>query len=213
MIDGDEFGGTNVDTTKWGLYNSPGHNGKGLRRPSQITAGGGNLTITRLPDGTTGGMAMKNGRQLGRWEARMQVPAGDVRYHPVLILWPDAEDFPMGGEVDFAEATAAASTIDFFLHYGASNSQTHAAAAADLTGWHNYAVEWTQHHIRGYLDGVQYFEDTVATHQPPAPCTRPSSSTGSPAAARSPGSRRGTSRGCGSTTPASPDHRTVRVTR
>jgi len=167
VVDGDEFSGTAVDTSKWGLYNSPGHAGNGLRRPSQITVAGGNLTLTGLSDGTTGGMAMRTGRTYGRWEARMQVPRGDVKYHPVLLLWPDAEDFPIGGEVDYAETTAAATTVDFFLHFGSSNSQTWAAKTVDLTQWHNYAVEWTPQHVRGYVDGVQYFEDTNPAHLPP----------------------------------------------
>jgi len=167
QADGDEFEGSAVDTAKWGLYNSPGHAGEGLRRPSQISVKGGILTIAGTSNGTTGGMAMEQGRKYGRWEARMQIPKGDFRYHPVLILWPDAEDFPVGGEVDYAETTTAASKIDFFLHYSSQNKTTTASRAVDLTSWHNYAVEWTPTGIRGYIDGVQFFSDLDPTHLPP----------------------------------------------
>jgi beta-glucanase (GH16 family) len=163
----DEFEGTAVDESKWALYYSPGHAGNGLRRPSQITVNNGILTIAGTADGTTGGMSMYYGRKYGRWETRMQIPRGDHRYHPVALLWPDAENWPVGGEVDYAETTTAATDVDFFLHYGAENRTTHAAKAVDLTQWHNYAVEWTPNWIRGYVDGVMFFSDTTRSHLPP----------------------------------------------
>lgn len=166
-IDGDEFDGAALDTTKWSPYNSPGHGGNGLRRPSQITVSGGVMTMSGTADGTTGGMEFMPGRLYGRWETRMQVPRGDSRYHPVLILWPDAEDWPAGGEVDYAEMTCASTSVDFFLHYSSSNKQTNASKALDITQWHNYAVEWTSTGIRGYIDGVLTFTDTTVSHLPP----------------------------------------------
>jgi hypothetical protein len=165
VVDGDEF--TTLNTAKWGLYNSAGHGGNGLRRPSQISVANGVLTIAGTSNGTTGGMSMSPGRKYGRWETRMQVPKGDYRYHPVALLWPDAENWPVGGEVDYAETTAAASDVDFFLHYSKDNRTTNGNRAVDLTQWHNYAVEWTATGIRGYIDGVQFFSDTNTAHLPP----------------------------------------------
>ena len=166
-VDGDEFTGSGLDTGKWGAYDGAGHNGNGKRRPSQIAVANGVMTMSGTADGTTGGMEFKRGRLYGRWETRMQVPAGDSRYHPVLILWPDAEDWPTGGEVDYAETAAGASSVDFFLHYSASNKQTMASKALDITQWHNYAVEWTSTGIRGYVDGTLWFTDTNTAHLPP----------------------------------------------
>jgi hypothetical protein len=167
IVDGDEF--ATLNTAKWGLYNSPGHDGKGLRRPSQISVTNGVLTIAGTSNGTTGGMSMSPGRKYGRWETRMQVPKGDYRYHPVALLWPDAENWPVGGEVDYAETTAAASDVDFFLHFSSQNRTRNANRAVDLTQWHNYAVEWTSTGIRGYIDGVQFFSDTNTAELPPGP--------------------------------------------
>lgn len=167
VVDGDEFPGNALNLAKWGLYNGPGHANKGLRRPSQIAVANGVLTITGLPNGTTGGMSFNNDRLYGRWESRMRVPPGDYRYHPVLLLWPDAEDWPEGGEVDYAETNCAADDVDFFLHYSEDNLQTHDSVDVDITQWHNYAVEWTPSWIRGYVDGVMFFEDTNVTHLPP----------------------------------------------
>ena len=125
------------------------------------------MTMSGTADGTTGGMEFKRDRLYGRWETRMQVPAGDSRYHPLLILWPEAEDWPVGGEVDYAETAAGSSTVDFFLHYSASNKQTMASRTIDITQWHNYAVEWTYAGIRGYIDGTLWFTDTNPAHLPP----------------------------------------------
>jgi hypothetical protein len=58
------------------------------------------MTTTGTADGTTGGMEFKPSRLYGGWETRMQVPKGASRYHPVVLLWPDKEDWPTGGEVD-----------------------------------------------------------------------------------------------------------------
>lgn len=165
--DGDEFNGNAIDTTKWGVYDSPGHDGKGLRRPSQITVANGVMTISGTAKGTTGGMEFLKGRLFGRWETRMRVPHGDSRYHPVLILWPDKEDWPKGGEVDYAETTATAADVDFFLHYKTADDQTTASKKVDITQWHNYATEWTSTGIRGYVDGVLFFTDTKISHLPP----------------------------------------------
>jgi hypothetical protein len=169
VVAGDEFNYTGVpDPTKWSVYDSAGHAGNGLRRPSQFKVDGAKVTISGTADGTTGGMSAKfDRRKYGRWETRMKVSARDPKYHPVLILWPDSGDWPCGGEVDYSEGTKDTSVVNFFHHYSCANSQTHASKAIDATQWHNYAVEWTAKGIVGYLDGVEWFRDTDPAHQPP----------------------------------------------
>jgi hypothetical protein len=76
-VDGDEFNGAALDTSRWGAYDGPGHNGNGKRRPSQIAVANGVMTMSGSADGTTGGMELKRDRLYGRWETRMQVPAGN----------------------------------------------------------------------------------------------------------------------------------------
>jgi beta-glucanase (GH16 family) len=171
-VAGDEFNYTGAPkAAKWSVYNSPGHAGNGLRRPSQIKVDGSKAILTGTSAGTTGGMAAKfDRRKYGRWETRMRVSARDPQYHPVLILWPDSGKWPCHGEIDYAEGTSTSTKVmNFFHHYSCSNEQTHASRALDATQWHNYAVEWTPKAIVGYLDGVEWFRDAARSHQPPGP--------------------------------------------
>ncbi|MER5674806.1 glycoside hydrolase family 16 protein, partial [Pseudonocardia alni] len=163
----DEFDGTGPGPG-WSVYDGPGHAGNGRRTPAAVAVSGGALTITGDGDGNSGGMAWTPGSRYGRWEARMRVPAGDPSYHAVLLLWPDAENWPVGGEVDFMEnADPTRRRTDFFLHYGASNSQLHDAVTVDATQWHDWAVEWAPDHVTGYLDGRPWFTTTDTSVLPP----------------------------------------------
>ncbi len=157
-------------TGGWSLYDGAGHGGKGRRSPAAATTANGVLTITGSPDGTTEGMAWNPGQRYGRWEARVKSPAGDGDYHPVLLLWPDAENWPTGGEVDFMEISdAARQNTDFFLHYSADNQQKHGNVKIDATQWHDWAVEWTPQGITGYVDGNEWFKTTDTSILPPGP--------------------------------------------
>jgi len=154
----------------WGIYDGSGHDGNGRRSPDAISAQDGVLTITGTPDGTTGGMAWNPGRMYGRWEARVRSPAGDPDYHSVLLLWPDAENWPVGGEVDFMEISdASRQNVEMFLHYGADNSQVQGDVDVDATEWHNWAVEWTPDHIAAFLDGEEWWRTDDTGILPPGP--------------------------------------------
>ena len=165
---GDEFNYTGApDATKWIVYNSPGHAGNGIRSPQQVTVDGSKMVMTGTPEGTTAGMGAKFGKQkYGRWEVRA-AGSGDNEYHMVSILWPDSENWPCDGEVDYAETTGDWNVIKFFHHYGCSNSQTWASRPLDVTQFHNYAVDWSPTGIVGYVDGLEWFRDTDPAHQPP----------------------------------------------
>ncbi len=161
----DEFNGTALGA-QWAPYDGAGNNGKGRRTPAAITVQNGIMTIRGDSKGTTGGMAWSDDQRFGKWEIRARFPKGDDQYHPVLLLWPQGK-WPQGGEVDFAETTSASSTVDFFLHYSSSNKQKSAEQPLDLTQWHNYAVEWVDGRITGYVDGKQWFQSTDSSTQPP----------------------------------------------
>lgn len=171
FVDGDDFNGTALDTSRWGQYDGVGHDGNGLRRPSQISIvddssalGGRAMRMFGTANGTTAGMAFRTGQRFGRWSGHMRVPNGDSRYHPVLLTWPDAENWPQGGEIDYAEGNCGSDVMHFFLHFFSNNSQTHGSITIETTDWHWYEVEWTKTYVRGWCDGVQYFNDTNASH-------------------------------------------------
>ena len=74
-----------------------------------------------------------------------------------MLLWPDAENFPVGGEIDFMEMMDhTRQNTDFFLHYGQNNRPAPRQVRIDATQWHNWAVEWTPDHIAAYVDGKQW---------------------------------------------------------
>jgi glycosyl hydrolase family 16 len=161
----DEFNGTAPSAT-WDPYDGPGNGGKGRRSPAAITVQNGIMTIRGDSKGTTGGLAWTDDQRFGKWEVRARFPKGDDQYHPVLLLWPQGKS-PQGGEVDFAETTSASSDVNFFLHYSSSNKQKSADKPLDLTQWHNYAVDWVDGRITGYIDGQQWFQSTDAKTLPP----------------------------------------------
>jgi Glycosyl hydrolases family 16 len=158
------------DLSAWGVYDGPGHAGKGRRSPAAMSVANGIFTISGDATGTTGGMAWGDGARYGRWEARVKSPAGDPTYNAVMLLWPDAENFPVGGEVDFMEiGDETRQKTDFFLHYGASNHQLHGQVAIDATQWHNWAVEWAPDHITAYVDGQEWYTTRDTSAFPPGP--------------------------------------------
>jgi hypothetical protein len=163
----EEFNGTGLGP-EWNVYDGPGHAGNGRRSPSAVRVGEGMLTISGDAVGTTAGMAWLPGAQYGRWEGRMRAPVSDPSYNALMLLWPDAEDFPVGGEVDFVEMLDhTRQTTDLFLHYGQDNSQMHGAVAIDGTQWHNWAVEWTPTHIAAFVDGQEWWRTTDTSILPP----------------------------------------------
>jgi Glycosyl hydrolases family 16 len=165
LDDHDEFDGTAL-SPQWGPYSGETTGGVGRHDPANLHVADGMLSI--VSHGlSSGGLAWNNGQLYGRWEvrARTQRAAG---YGDVLILWPDAEDFPIGGEIDFMEIPKPARTeYNFNLHYGANNSQVGVHAAGDFTQWHNYAVEWLPDHVAGFVDGQEVFRSTDTRQIPP----------------------------------------------
>ncbi len=153
---------------EWQLYDGPGHVGNGIRSPEAITTEDGVLTITGDSEGTTGGMAWFPGQQYGRWEGRVRAPASDETYNALLLLWPDAEDWPVGGEVDFMEMIDPdRQKTEIFIHYGEDDSTVQGEVLADGTQWQNWAVEWTPDHIAAYLNGVEWYRTTDTDVLPP----------------------------------------------
>lgn len=158
----DEFSGSEVDTTKWDMYYSPGHAGNGLRRPSAFSVANGMLTITaEIRDGqvVSGGMKSLSTRTYGRFEARVRTAEDPSEtMSGVVIAWPDEQGGDDGGytEIDFYETGyTSRSPLYFFLHYDVPNNpdRPRFSAPVDATQWHDVRMDWTESEVAWYVDG------------------------------------------------------------
>ncbi|MCE0763407.1 glycoside hydrolase family 16 protein [Pseudonocardia kujensis] len=163
-----DFDGTALPPD-WHPYGpEPGHDEKGTRTPDAITVANGQVTVSGDEQGTTGAMSWHPGQRYGRWEVCVKSDPGPGGYHPVVLLWPVKEDWPKGGEIDWMEISADdRQTTDFFLHYGADNSQESGSVRHDATEWTAYALEWTPQKMTAYLDGKEWYSTTETGHFPP----------------------------------------------
>ena len=166
MVAGDEFNGSSLDKSVWSPYTGKTTDGVGQHQEQNLSVADGLLTITSHGR-FSGGLSWDPGQMYGRWEVRARAEAGNG-YGPVLLLWPDAEDWPVGGEVDFLEIPKGDRKVNnFTVHYGQDNSQNSTSQNGDFTQWHNYAVEWTPDHVAGFVDGKEIFRTTDQSQLPP----------------------------------------------
>ena len=155
-IGGDEFDGPELDPTFWRPYESGGTDGGPVRTPASLDVADGLLTITARGQ-ESGGMAWLPGQSYGRWEVRARAERG-AGYRPAVLLWPDAEDWPAGGEIDLMDAPQPnRDRTDFVVQPGSGDTRETTTVITDVTQWHNYAVEWTPEQIVGYVDGQQVY--------------------------------------------------------
>jgi beta-glucanase (GH16 family) len=170
----DEFTGTRIDGSKWGV---PGEcwpanpTVKGGRCASHNSVHDGYFDEHGTRDGKTGYLSSRFGQRYGRWEARMRIvtTASGKAFHPVLLTWPDSEQWPSGGELDYLEINSNSTRAAAFIHHTDGGQDACTGPAINFSQWHNYAVEWQPGHIRGFIDGVQWFDSTNPLSQPPGP--------------------------------------------
>lgn len=154
----------------WTVYDGPGHAGNGRRTPAAMSVADGMLTITADTRGDSGGMGWFPGQLHGRWEACVRSSTAPASYHSLVLLWPDAEDWPRGGEVDFMEIVdPARQVVEFWLHWGTDGQKDTTSVPVDATQWHSYAVEWTPSHLIYYVDGEPEWLITDLSRLPPRP--------------------------------------------
>ncbi|GAB1822227.1 glycoside hydrolase family 16 protein [Herbidospora sp. RD11066] len=161
----DEYNGSSVDLTKWGLFGagpgqttgcSPGYNGNGQRCASQTTQSGGYLSVTGTADGKTGGLysrmrAFKYGRVEVRERAVPLTGNGGRAYHVVPLMWPENDPDWVNAEIDFAERDVAAPSVHLFVHH--NGGQTPCSFTVDSSQFHNYAIDWQPTSVKWYVDG------------------------------------------------------------
>jgi hypothetical protein len=173
----DTFSGTSLNTGSWSPYNSPGHSGNGLRRPSALTLdGAGNLVVTAAMSNdviVSGGMSHRGNYRYGRFEFRVRTevdPSGTTS--GVILTWPQSENWPEDGENDIYEtgnSKGTRSPFKSFVHYGATNEQYWFHHDADGAQWHTMAMEWTETAITIYRDGALVWTITDQVAIPDVP--------------------------------------------
>ncbi len=177
VVAGDEFDYTGApDPARWSTYDGPGHNGNGIRTPKAYSVAGGLLSCLGDAAGNSGGMAWTKGSKYQRVEVRQRLykvtpNTEGEQYHPVLLLWPDSNQWPSGGEYDFAETDIGSSSMGAFMHHPTTSQvvQDPYSKTLDITAWHNYAFEWSPSGLTGWIDGAQFFHDTDPAAQAPGP--------------------------------------------
>jgi beta-glucanase (GH16 family) len=188
----DEFSGRNgssPDATKWVMES--GGNGWGNQeleyytaRPKNVRIESGNLVIEAAKEGFTGSDGVKrrytSGRlktqgrfseTYGRFEARIQIPAGQGVWPAFWLLGDDYSSvgWPACGEIDIMEnVDVEKSRIRGSIHgpgYSARDSLTSRYTLPSgkfSDGFHIFAVEWEPRVIRFYVDDFLYATRTAA---------------------------------------------------
>lgn len=173
----EDFNGTSVDRSIWSMYDGPGHDGNGLRKPSAFSVVDGNLVITaEMIDGkiVSGGMAHLSNYTYGKFEFRVRTeadPSGATS--GVVLTWPQSEKWPVDGENDIyetgTEPTPNRNPFHTFIHYDPSNKQVHHQHNANGTDWHIMAMEWFSNALHIYRDGELVYKVTDKNVIPQVP--------------------------------------------
>lgn len=167
----DEFGYEgSPDPTKWKLPGAPGtgwpgHGGNGRRMPENSTVANGIMTVRGDANGNTGWVRQNLRTKYGRWEIRSRsrnTGSSGGLYHPLHLIWPTTEKWPLDGEYDWVEyADPDTKTLSAFLHYPHPSlpveQESPKKPGVDMTQWHNLAFEWAPTGLTGYVDGEQWF--------------------------------------------------------
>lgn len=168
---------------EWDLYDSIGHAGWGLRRPSAITIeddptarGGRVLAITaRMGEGDEAGLLVSGGMKLrvpqtyGRYTFRVRIePDPDEVTSGVVLLWPESNEWPRDGEIDIVETWANRDTrtpVETNIHWldpdavepydsGDDDREQFDHDGVDGTEWHVYQLDWRADRVQLSIDGA-----------------------------------------------------------
>jgi beta-glucanase (GH16 family) len=156
------------DPLKWRLPPAgcwEGHAGNGRRCAENTTVNGTVAVMVRESNGDTGWMRSNHHTRYGRWEVRSRSKnnggSGGL-YHVLHLIWPTGERWPDEGEYDWVEyVDPDAQCLEAFIHYPHPNlpvQQEHAEICpVDMNDWNNFAFEWTPDHVKGFVNGVEWF--------------------------------------------------------
>lgn len=100
------------------------------------------------------------GQSYGRYSVRFKAEA-IPSYKTAWLLWPDSDQTPDDGEIDFPEG-ALDGTISAFMHYAhPDGGQEGFDTDATYTEWHTATIEWTPGKVVFILDGEEIGTSTT----------------------------------------------------
>lgn len=104
--------------------------------------------LPKIPGTPDGGLVY------GRYVIRFRA-APLSGYHAAFLLWPDSNEWPYAGEIDFPEGNLDQRVFAFLHPRGAVNGSQQVAygTRARFTSWHTATIVWTRSYCRFILDG------------------------------------------------------------
>jgi len=165
------------NTSNW--WYETGNNGWGNNElQNYVAAVNGTDTCAMIYDGTLKIIAKKTANQVlsirmntskswtyGYFEARLKLPAGKGTWPAFWMMPKNFTSWPGDGEIDIMEEVGyRPNYVSATIHCNAYNHSIGTQRTAEKfistsqTSFHIYGVEWTEDFIKGYIDGVKYFE-------------------------------------------------------
>lgn len=168
----EEFNGSSVDTSKWGLnwfgsagaVTGPIAGGEtAAYDPAQATVSGGYLRLKAISSPVTvngksyayrSGMVTSNGKfqqTYGYFEARIFMPGKNGIISNWPAFWTDGQNWPYDGEMDVVEGLSGQAG----WHFHSPSGGPGANESGDYTGWHVFAALWEPGVVTYFYDGNQ----------------------------------------------------------
>ena len=153
-----------------------------------------NIIDAAVPEITGASRVGSEGGQLyGRYAVRArwdQMPSRHISF----LLFPDSENWPFDGEIDWPEGNMGLPDMSAFVHPQnattcCSNQLYYDDPSIDTSKWHDYTIEWTASAIRFYANSTLVGQDTYTSTIPHTPMhwvlqSETSLKTGTPADAK-----------------------------
>jgi beta-glucanase (GH16 family) len=156
----ENFSGSGL-SSGWGAYSGSIPSMPGGRwDPSHVEVADGKLRLlTSKVNGqwTSGGVmnSVQARTTYGKYLVRFRMDkAPGVKY--ALLLWPASGEWPMDGEIDFAEdGGGSRGSTSGTMHWGTTSNhqQVQRRVSANFSNWHTVGVEWTPSKLVYTLDG------------------------------------------------------------
>jgi beta-glucanase (GH16 family) len=176
LVWGDDFNGTNLDTTKWTPFvgNTTGGQVYYTGRTNNVYVANGLLHLVAQQE-SYGGQPYTSGqvrtegkywKKYGHIETRMRMPAGQGFWPAFWMLGTNYDPgihWPYCGEIDIPESPGGlTSMVQGTLHYADVNGndtfqtlQYFLPSPGDTTGnFHTYGIQWASNSIIWQVDGV-----------------------------------------------------------